>query len=125
MPIARTSGVKTELDTNYFTDVNLTYYAVEILGQDLTSEAGLAGGASELIVQVLKPSAYRFKVQGGHTYFYCLIEGSYGGDDDMQGLNLKADTLGEIQRTIRGLGSAVGPNSIDLTGATVYFKGLQ
>ena len=125
MPITRTSGVQTALDKDFFVDVNVRYYRIEFSGVDFTSEVDVPNGASELVIQLIKPMAYRIKVQGGHTFIFAIIEGADAGDDDMDGVNLKAETDLLLQTQIRAMGSSVGPNNLDLTGCQVFFKSLQ
>ena len=111
--VTRTSGVQTDINTNYYTDINLGFFRIDILGVDLTNDAGVVGGASELIIQTLKPRAYRIKPQGGHTHIFVILEGA------------DADSTSEVQRRIRELGDSVGPNNRDLTGATVTVKNIE
>ena len=111
--ISRTSGINTALDTDYYVDVNLQKFRIYLENQNLTNDAGVDGGASHLIVALCKPRAYRIKVQGGHTYIFIIVEGAHADKSTIPG------SAQFLQTRIRELGSSVGPNNIDCTGAIV------
>jgi len=110
--VTRVNGALTALDTDYYPG-GIQYIQIQILGVDMTAEADLEGGALEAIIKVMNPLAYRCKVQGGNTYIFAIIDGAFSND------------LGFLEDEIQRLGSSVGPNSVDVSGATVAVKLLD
>ena len=117
--ISRTSGINTAINTDIYVDVNLQKFQILLSGQDCTNDAGVDGGASHRIIDIAKPRAYRIKPQGGHTYIFMIVEGAHADPSTIPG------SAHFLQARIRELGSSVGPNNIDCTGAVVTLKTLD
>ena len=117
--ISRTSGINTAINTDIYVDVNLQKFQILLSGQDCTNDAGVDGGASQRIIEICKPRAYRIKIQGGSTHIFVIVEGAHAD------LSTEPGSAHFLQARIRELGSSVGPNNIDCTGAVVTVETLD
>ena len=108
--ITRTSGINTDIDTDYYVDVNLQKFRIRLPNQDIAIEAGEDGAAGHRIIDLCKPRAYRITYDGAHSLIYIIVEGAHADKSTQPG------SAQFLQAEIRALGTV---GNVDCSGAIV------
>lgn len=102
--VTRDNGIPPAIAGNIVSTSQIKLFLIDC-GGDLRAEDDAANEAVELFLKVVQPLAYCFV--NGNTGAVSVIVDGHGV------------TKESLQREIRALGSAAGPNDYDFSGATV------
>ena len=111
--VTRVNGLNVTAGTTY--NLNANIFRIRILENggtpvDLRDEDDAVNETVEVIIGELNPLVYHV-VDDSTGYIHIVTDKSISGKD--------------IKTRIRNLGSAVGPNAIDVTGTLVYIAELS